>query len=37
MFTLTKDGNLCKDGKETKPEMTVQELKDAFNVSEDQL
>ena len=35
MFTLTKDGNLSKDGKETKPEMTVQEFKDAFNVSEE--
>ncbi len=35
MFTFTKDGNLCKDGKETKPEMTVQEFMDAFNVPEE--
>ena len=35
MFTLTKDGNLSKDGKETKPEMTVQEFMDAFNVPEE--
>ena len=33
MFTLTKDGNLSKDGKETKPKMTVQEFMDAFGVS----
>ena len=35
MFTLTKDGNLCKDGKETKPEMTVREFMEAFNVPEE--
>ena len=35
MFTLTKDGNLCKDGKETKPEMTVRDFMEAFNVPEE--
>ena len=37
MFTLTKDGNLCKDGKETKPEMTVQEFMDTFGVLKSKL
>ena len=37
MFTLTKDGNLSKDGKETKPEMTVQEFMDTFGVPKSKL
>ena len=37
MFTLTKDGNLSKDGKKTKPEMTVQEFMDTFGVPKSKL
>ncbi len=37
MFTLTKDGNLCKDGKETKPKMTLQEFVEMFNVPKSKL